>query len=101
MQAQGVFFHDMPMRFYGGTLLSYACCFDLRRAILELVMTGLVSLNSREDACVISGFLPIHAVTANSLEATYDFITQERPPRVLTPYFLLLTSYFLPPTSCF
>ena len=40
---------------------------------------GLVSLNDRADRCVISGFLPIHAVTANSLEATYDFITQDLP----------------------
>ena len=79
-QAAGVFFHDMPMRFYGGTILSYTCCFDLRKAMVELISTGLVSLNSREDACVISGFLPIHAVTANSLESTYDFITQELPP---------------------
>lgn len=78
-QASGVFFNEMPMRFYGGTALSYACCFDLRQAILKLCETRLVSLNAREDCCVVSGFLPIHAVTANSLEATYDYITIELP----------------------
>ena len=40
-QATGVFFDDMPMRMYGGTPLSYACCFDLRKAILSFLQTGL------------------------------------------------------------
>ena len=78
-QAHGVFFTDMPMRMYGGTPLSYACCFDLRKAILAYLQTELVSLNDRSDACVISGYLPIHAVTASSLEGTYEYITKELP----------------------
>lgn len=38
-----------------------------------------MSLNDRSDACKITGYLPIHAVTANSLETTYEFITKDLP----------------------
>ena len=65
----------MPMRMYGGTALSYACCFDLRMAVEALLETRLITLNDRSDACAVSGFLPIHAVTASSLEATYEWMT--------------------------
>ena len=40
-----------------------------------------VSLNDRSDACKISGYLPIHAVTANSLETTYEYITKDLPEK--------------------
>ena len=78
-QASGVFFDDMPMRVYGGTPLAYACVFSLRRAILLMLETRLVCLNDRSDACVITGFLPIHVVVANSLESMYDFLSKELP----------------------
>lgn len=112
-QATGVFFNEMPMRHYGGTVLAYACCFDLRDAVKVrrytpplcgsshhprghvaclphhpslgdscqvMLDSGLVGLNDRDGACAISGFLPIHAVVANSLEGTYDWMTTELPP---------------------
>ena len=40
----GVFFNEMPMRFYGGTPLAYACCFDLRECVQQMLESGLVSL---------------------------------------------------------
>ena len=46
-QAYGVFFNDLPMRFYGGSPLAYAACFELREAVQQLLSTGLVSLNDR------------------------------------------------------
>ena len=38
----GVFFEDVPMRFYGGTVLAYGVCFDLREFVLKLLQTGAV-----------------------------------------------------------
>lgn len=67
------------MRFYGGTPLAYACCFDLRDSVERMLRTGFVSLNDRSDACVITGFLPMHAVVANGLMETYDWMTTELP----------------------
>ena len=78
-QAAGVFFDEMPMRFYGGTPLAYACCFDLRESAEKMLRTGFVSLNDRSDACCITGFLPVHAVCANGLMETYDWMTTELP----------------------
>ena len=79
-QASGAFFHVMPMRTFGGTPLAYACCFELRDAVRRILDTGLVSLNQREEGtCVLTGFLPIHAVVANGLRSMYDFLTEELP----------------------
>ena len=33
-----------PMRFYGSTVLSYCCVFDLRLAVQALLQTGHASL---------------------------------------------------------
>lgn len=74
-QAVGSFFEKPPMCFYGGTPLSYACCFRLERAVVRLLETGLVSLNDRRDACKITGFLPVHAVVANGLTGMYEWLT--------------------------
>lgn len=79
-QAVGVFFNEMPMLEYGGTPLSYALCFSLKDAVVALLDTGLVSLNERAGACEISGFLPVHTVTANGLNEMYDWMTIELPP---------------------
>jgi len=79
-QTTGSFFGDLPMRLYGGTALSYACCFGLQAAVLALLETGLVSLNDRRDVCDRTGFLPLHAVVANCEASMYDFITSELPP---------------------
>ena len=78
-QTTGVFFESMPMRFYGGTALAYACCFELRTAVLAMLATRVVSLNERLDACKITGFLPLHAVTANGLKAMFEWLTKEIP----------------------
>jgi hypothetical protein len=74
-QACGAFFETGPMRFYGGTALAYACCFRLQRAVHRLLNTGIVGLNERDDACVLTGFLPLHAVVANALPDMYDWLT--------------------------
>ena len=80
-QCAGVFFEAPPMSIYGGTALSYACCFDLRRAVLLLLQTGLVSLNDRSQVDVVSGFLPLHAVVACESMETYDWLTTGLPPK--------------------
>lgn len=78
-QAAGVFFDEMPMRFYGGTPLAYACCFDLRDSVERMLRTGFVTFDDRSDACCITGFLPVHAVCANGLMETYDWMTTQLP----------------------
>ena len=40
--------------------------------------TGLVSLDSDSVRCGISGFLPLHAVTANRLKDMYNWLTDRR-----------------------
>jgi len=82
-QAHGVFFDGMPMRFYGGTALAYACCFELRSAVLKMLSTKVVSLNERRDACCITGFLPLHAVASNGLKGMYEWMTKEIPDELL------------------
>jgi hypothetical protein len=81
----------MPMRFYGGTALAYACCFELRGAVLAMLATKVVSLNERRDACEITGFLPLHAVTANGLKAMYEWLTKEIPDEMMRADESLLT----------
>ena len=44
-QAEGSFFSNFPMRTFGSTILSYACCFEMREAILALLRSGHVDLN--------------------------------------------------------
>ena len=78
-QTSGSFFSNLPMRFYGSTALSYACCFDMRAAVIEMLGTGLVSLNDREDGCRLSGFLPLHATVASSQEEMFDWLTSNLP----------------------
>ena len=70
------------MRFYGGTALAYACCFELRSAVLKMLSTGKVNLTNPRDACVITGFLPLHAVAANGLKAMYEWLAKELPLEV-------------------
>ena len=81
-QAVGLFFRDTPMFNYGGSPMSYAVVFEMPDAVRALLATGMVSLNSREDACKLSGFLPIHACIANSLPNMYDLLTRELPPEL-------------------
>jgi hypothetical protein len=82
-QATGVFFHSEPMSHYGGTAISYAATFGLRRAIVLMIslsvrspkMQGLLDMNHPQLACKQTGFLPVHAVVASSSPAMYDFLT--------------------------
>ena len=55
------------MNFYGGTPLGYACCFSLKHAAKAILDTRLITLDSPGARCEVSGFLPLHAVTANGL----------------------------------
>ena len=79
VHTEGVFFTGLPMRFYGSTVLGFACSFGLRDAVRALLGTGHVDLNRRESACKVTGMLPIHAVVANSDEDMYDFLTEQLP----------------------
>ena len=76
-QATGTFFRDTPMVFYGGTALGFAIAFEMPDAVRAMLATGHVTLNDRELACQLSGFLPIHACIANSLPGMYDLLTRE------------------------
>jgi len=75
----GGFFEDMPMRFYGGTVLAYAVCFDLRAFILKLLDTGMVDLNDTRQCCPITGMLPVHVCVANGLRDVFDFLMEGVP----------------------
>jgi len=78
-QTHGSFFDEAPMRFYGSTILAYACVFSHRRAVRRLLATRIVSLNAHSDACVVTGLLPIHIVVANNLTGMYKFLTRDLP----------------------
>ena len=52
---------------YGSSILAYACCFDMKDAVIALLKTGFADLNRREDGCHLTGLMPLHAVVANSL----------------------------------
>eukprot|EP00966_Prymnesium_polylepis_P030959 720306-Prymnesium_polylepis.1 len=80
-QTDGPFFDDAPMRNYGGTVLAWVCVFGLRRALqrmleCERLAKGVIDLNDHRQACKTTGFLPVHAVTANGLRDMYDFVTE-------------------------
>ena len=119
--AKGVFFEALPMCHYGGTAVSYAAVFGMQRAILELLahpaLRDIVDLNDTSKACAITGFLPIHAVTANGLGAEpspspFTLTLHPHPspsPFTLTlhshpslsPFTLTLHPYSSPSTSTF
>ncbi|KAL1511772.1 hypothetical protein AB1Y20_005058 [Prymnesium parvum] len=78
-QARGIFFSDLPMRHYGGTCVAYAICFGLKDAVMHILkkpeLDGIVDLNDTDNACTITGFLPIHAAAANGLRGMVDFLS--------------------------
>ena len=74
-QTEGAFFMAAPMNFYGGTPLSYASVFGLKRAVKMMLDTGLVTLDSPAARCEVSGFLPVHTCTANGLKDMFDWLT--------------------------
>ena len=57
---------------------------QLREAVVALLAMGYVDLNDRADGCHLTGFLPIHAVIANSANYSacdmYDFVTGDLKP---------------------
>ena len=59
---------------YGGTALSYACAFSLRKAVAKLLSTGYCSLNDHSSACEISGYMPLHTVVGLGLTDMYDWL---------------------------
>ena len=46
-QALGVFFTDMPMRWYGSSPLGYAVSFGLKDLVIKILETGLTTLDSK------------------------------------------------------
>ena len=78
-QASGIFFHESPMRWYGGTTLAYACCFGLRKAVHAMLTSGIVSFNDTTSSCKLTGMLPLHIVAANGHRSMYDWMTLDLP----------------------
>ena len=75
-QAEGLFFQEPPMDFYGSTVVSYAVAFSLQAALRTMLrcskqyhaMRGLIDFNDpRRHACRLTGFMPVHVAVANSL----------------------------------
>ena len=78
-QGTGVFFHEVPMRWYGGSPLAYACCFGLRRGILAMLQSGHVSLNDPDQCDKLTGCMPIHATVACGLSGVYEWLINGLP----------------------
>ena len=78
--ARGPFFTAVPMRHFGGSALGYLSCFGMKRALLQLFAsaeaTGCLSLNDPAQACAITGYLPLHAVTACGMRDMYNFLIE-------------------------
>lgn len=72
----GSFFHELPMKHYGGSPLAYACYFGATEVVGKLLShpktRDIVDLN--EDACSLSGFLPLHAAVASGDVSTVEFL---------------------------
>ena len=87
-QADGAFFRDAPMNFYGGTILNYCVAFGLHRAVAAMMLLArtegkmttpfsLVDPNDVEHvACTYTGFAPLHVAVANGLTRMYDFLCE-------------------------
>ena len=93
--ARGVFFHDLPMRYYGGSALGYFACFGVKKAILKVLREPklrFLDLNDPKQACPISGCLPLHAVTANGMRDMYNFLCEARPAPLLSASAPLLSA---------
>jgi len=82
-QAEGVFFHDLPMRHYGGTVLGFATAFSMARVVYAMLkaatrggpLDGIITLHGTNNMCKLTGFLPIHVAIANGLTGMYEFLT--------------------------
>lgn len=82
-QAEGEFFHRMPMQHYGGTVLGFATAFSMTRVVYAMLkaatrgepLHGIVTLVGKRSACKLTGFLPVHVAIANGLTAMYEFLT--------------------------
>ena len=77
------------------TPLSYACCFGMQQAVRAMLATrnGIVSLNNVDHACRRTGFLPLHAVTANRLRHMYQFLTGETLDEPANPQLAVCASH--------
>ena len=80
----GNFFLSLPMRHFEGTVLSFACCFGLQRAVRCILNTGHLSLNRQADVSNSSGFMPLHSLIAwscctRSQLAMYEYLTNQLP----------------------
>mmetsp|Transcript_28110 Transcript_28110/g.68195 ORF Transcript_28110/g.68195 Transcript_28110/m.68195 type:complete len:932 (+) Transcript_28110:113-2908(+) len=96
--ARGKFFHSLPQRYFGGSVLGYAASFGMRAAVHKMIhcheplkeeFAGVpsrlesakeiqfVSLNSLFD--IHTGFYPIHAVIALGLHEMLDWLLDDLP----------------------
>ena len=81
-QAEGLFFQEPPMDFYGSTVVSYAVAFSLQAALRTMLrcskqyhaMRGLIDFNDPRHACRLTGFMPVHVAVANSLTGMVNFL---------------------------
>ena len=82
-QANGVFFKEEPMSYYGSTPISYAVAFSLTEALRTMLrctkqyrqMNAIIDFNDPiKCACKLTGMLPIHVAVANSLTSMINFL---------------------------
>ena len=75
-QADGGFFKNAPMIYYGGTIIGYAVAFSMKHTIALMFtlalkyptkLKGFFNVDDPRHACKNTGFLPLHVAVANGL----------------------------------
>ena len=75
-QAEGGFFKNAPMIYYGGTILGYAVAFSMKQTVALMFtlsqkyptkLKGFFNVDDPRHACKNTGFLPLHVAVANGL----------------------------------
>ena len=74
-QTTGGFFMMPPQKYYGSSLLGYACSFGLKRAVWMMVTDPQLGLDLNSCPCGMSGFYPVHAAVVNGQKEMFDFLT--------------------------
>ena len=94
-RATGIFFREAPMLFYGSTFISFAAAFGLRKVIATVMATdedvgicqGLEGrLIDPNQACPLTGFMPLHVAVANGRLRMYDFLSVRGAPDSTTEF---------------
>ena len=91
-QATGAFFRGHPMELYGGSPLSFAACYGLEQAVLQMATVDGCDPDSDEWKSEWTGFLPLHAVVATGNVRMYAFLTDPGKLRTRAATPMSLTS---------